>query len=184
MHARPDVASITGGKELGDIVYTEQAIQQRVRELGAEVGEYYPTGELLLIGLLKGSIVFMSDLVRWIPRPHIWDFLVAASYGSGTKSSGHVRLLYDPATDVAGKHVLLVEDIVDSGATLDKVVRIFETREPASLEICALLHKRVGQTALEPQFVGFDAPAKFLVGYGLDFAEEFRHLPFVACLKE
>ncbi|KPJ91873.1 MAG: hypoxanthine phosphoribosyltransferase [Gemmatimonas sp. SG8_17] len=184
MHTRPDVARITGGKELGDIVYSEQVIQQRVRELGAEVGEYYQGGELLLIGLLKGSIVFMSDLVRWIPRPHVWDFLIAASYGSATKSSGHVRLLYDPATDVAGKHVLLVEDIVDSGATLDKVVRIFETREPASLEICTLLHKRLGRTVLEPRFVGFDAPAKFLVGYGLDFDEEFRHLPFIASLKE
>lgn len=184
MHARPDVARITGGKELGDIVYPEQVIQQRVWELGTAVGEYYQTGELLLIGLLKGSIVFMSDLVRWIPRPHVWDFLVAASYGSDTKSSGHVRLLYDPAIDVAGKHVLLIEDIVDSGATLDRVVRIFETREPASLEICALLHKRLGRTVLEPRFVGFDAPAKFLVGYGLDFAEEFRHLPFIASLKE
>ncbi len=184
MHARPDVSRITGGKELGHTVYTEEVIQQRVRELGMEVGEYYQTGELVLIGLLKGSIVFMSDLVRWIPRPHVWDFLIAASYGAGTKSSGRVRLLYDPAIDVVGKHVLLVEDIVDSGATLDRVVRILETRDPASLEICALLHKRLGQTALEPRFVGFDAPAKFLVGYGLDFAEEFRHLPFIASLKE
>ena len=132
----------------------------------------------------KGSIVFMSDLARWIPRPHHWDFVVAASYGANTKSSGNVRLLYDPGTNVAGKHVLLVEDIVDSGATLDHLVRIFETRKPASLEICTLLHKRIARTRVDARFVGFDAPQKFLVGYGLDYAEDFRHLPFIASLKE
>jgi hypoxanthine phosphoribosyltransferase len=184
MPQRPAVDRVTGGAELGEVVFDEATIQSRVAELAGEVGEYYQSGDLLLVGLLKGSIVFMSDLVRWIPRPHRWDFVAAASYGSSTKSSGRVRLLYDPATDVVGKHVLLVEDIVDSGATLNHLVRIFETREPASLEICTLLHKRLAEPQLEPRFVGFDAPAKFLVGYGLDYAEDFRHLPFIASLKE
>jgi hypoxanthine phosphoribosyltransferase len=184
MPDRPDAKSITGGRELGEIVFTEEAIQRRVEELGGEVGEYYSSGDLLLVGLLKGSIVFMSDLARWIPRPHQWDFIVASSYGTGTKSSGRVRLSYDPITDVAGRNVLLVEDIVDSGATLNHLIRIFETREPASLEICTLLHKRLAKTQLAPRFVGFDAPSKFLIGYGLDYAEDFRHLPFIASLKE
>ena len=184
MPKRPDIESVVGGSSLGEVVFDEAAIQRRVEELGREVGEYYQSGELLLVGLLKGCVVFMSDLVRWIPRPHKWDFVVAASYGDSTKSSGHVRLLYDPETDVVGKHVLLVEDIVDSGATLNHLIRIFETREPASLEICTLLHKRLADPQLEPRFVGFDAPQKFLVGYGLDFAEDYRHLPFIATLKE
>jgi hypoxanthine phosphoribosyltransferase len=184
MPERPDIESVAGGAEFGEVVFDEATIQRRVKELGREVGEYYQSGELLLVGLLKGSVVFMSDLVRWIPRPHRWDFVVAASYGDSTKSSGHVRLLYDPETDLVGKHVLFVEDIVDSGATLNHLTRIFETREPASLEICTLLHKRLAEPQLQPRFVGFDAPKKFLVGYGLDFAEDFRHLPFIASLKE
>lgn len=184
MPERADLLEVTGGRELGPIVFDEETIQDRVRELGREIGEYYQSGELLLVGLLKGSIVFMADLVRWIPRPHRWDFVMAASYGTKTRSSGHVRLLYDPETDFAGKHVLLVEDIVDSGATLNHLVRIFEAREPASLEVCTLLHKRLAEPLLEPRFVGFDAPPKFLVGYGLDYAEDYRHLPYIASLTK
>ncbi len=185
MPARPDILKLTGGQELGEIVFDQETIQKRVVELGREVGEYYPSGELLLVGLLKGSFMFLSDLARSIPRPHKVDFLVVASYGTGKKSSGHVRLHYDSEADVEGKQVLLVEDIVDSGATLNRLVRLFQTRDPASLEVCALLHKRIATSLVcEPRFVGFDAPAAFLVGYGLDYAEEFRHLPFVARLKE
>jgi hypoxanthine phosphoribosyltransferase len=126
----------------------------------------------------------MSDLVRAIRRPHQVDFLVAASYGRGTTSSGQVRLLYDPATALAGRHLLLVEDIVDSGTTLNRLVRLLRERGPLSLEICALLHKRLApRLELEPRFLGFDAPSRFLVGYGLDHAEDFRHLPFIASLK-
>jgi hypoxanthine phosphoribosyltransferase len=140
---------------------------------------------LLILGLLKGSFIFMSDLVRNIPRPHQVDFLIASSYGSGTKSSGNVRLLYDPETDIEGKHVLIVEDIVDSGNTLSRLLHLLEAREPASLEVCTLLHKRIAHKLdKEPAFVGFDAPEKFLVGYGLDFAEDFRHLPYIVALKE
>lgn len=170
---------------LTEIVFEATTIEQRVAELGQEIGDYYMSGELLLIGLLKGSFMFLADLVRYIQRPHEIDFVAAASYGSGRETSGQVSLRYDPETDVAGKHVLLVEDIIDSGTTLNHLVQLFRTREPASLEICTLLHKRIAKVAeLEPRFVGFDAPNKFLVGYGLDCAEKFRYLPYIASLKE
>ena len=133
--------------------------------------------------MLKGSFIFLSDLVRRIDRPLQVDFLVAASYGSGTVSSGDVRLLYDPATQLEGRHILLVEDIVDTGKTINRLVELLRKRRPESLEICALLHKHVApRLALEPRFVGFDAPPAFLVGYGLDHAENFRHLPYIASL--
>ena len=125
------------------------------------------------------------ELVRQIRRPHHVDFLVASSYGAGTTSSGDVRLVYDPETRLEGKHILLVEDIVDSGNTLNRIGRLLKTRKPESLEACALLHKRIaGHLEVEPRFVGFDAPKAFLVGYGLDHAEDFRHLPVIASIPE
>ena len=154
-----------------------------MRELGQEITAAYPEGDLLVLGLLKGSFIFLSDLVRRIERPLQVDFLVAASYGGGTVSSGDVRLLYDPETQLEGRHILLVEDIVDTGKTLTRLVELLRQRRPRSLEICALLHKHVAPTlVLEPRFVGFDAPPAFLVGYGLDHAENFRHLPYIASL--
>jgi hypoxanthine phosphoribosyltransferase len=168
-----------------DVIYHPDLIAGRVRELGGEIGEYYDTGDLLLLGTLKGSFMFMADLVRSILRPHQLEFIVAESYGTGVTSSGRVRLLYDPQAVFEGKHVLLIEDIVDSGATLNRLVRLLRTRDPLSLEICTLLHKHVApDLMLEPRFVGFDAPADFLVGYGLDFAEQYRHLPFIGSLQE
>lgn len=168
-----------------DVVYDPDTIAARVDDLGREIGQFYKDGELLLLGLLKGSFMFMADLVRKIPRPHQLEFIVAASYGKGQTSSGHVRLLYDPQTVLEGKHVLLVEDIIDSGATLNRLVRLLYTRDPQSLEICTLLHKRrADKLELEPQFVGFHAPSEFLVGYGLDYAEDYRHLPFVGSLRD
>ena len=150
-----------------------------------EIATSYATGELLVLGLLKGSFIFLGDLVRNIPRPLQVDFLVASSYGSGTASSGEVRLVYDPETLLEGKHILLVEDIVDSGNTLNRLVRLLRQRNPRSLEICALLHKRIAKDLeLDARFVGFDAPPLFLVGYGLDHAEHYRHLPYIASLKE
>jgi len=132
---------------------------------------------LLVLGLLKGSFIFLSDLVRKIDRPLQVDFLVASSYGEGTVSSGNVRLVYDPETDWREAH-LLVEDIIDTGKTLNKLVALLTQRHPKSLEICALLHKHVAEhLELDAKFVGFDAPTLFLVGYGLDHAENFRHLP-------
>jgi hypoxanthine phosphoribosyltransferase len=184
MHAESDILSRTGGRALADVVLEADVIAARVRSLGAEITAHYPDGDLLVLGLLKGSFIFMADLVRSIFRPHQIDFLVAASYGAGTTSSGAVRLLYDPETALAGRHILLVEDIVDSGATLNRLIRVLRERRPLSLEICALLHKRIAPSLeCEPRFVGFDAPPLFLVGYGLDHAEDFRHLPFIASLK-
>ena len=173
-----------GGRELKRIVYPAEKIAARVRAMGEEIARHYPAGEdLLVLGLLKGSFIFLSDLVRRIDRPLHVDFLVASSYGSGTTSSGDVKLLYNPTAPIEGRNVVLVEDIVDSGNTINRLVRALRDRRPASLEICALLHKRVAEDlALEPRWVGFDAPREFLVGYGLDHAEDFRHLPFVASL--
>lgn len=173
----------TGGRRLARVIWEEPVIAARVRELGAAITTAYPDGELLVLGLLKGSFIFLSDLVRAIERPLQVDFLVAASYGDQTVSSGDVRLLYDPATRLEGKHILLVEDIVDTGRTLNRLVALLRERQPRSLEICALLHKHVAAGLIsEPAFVGFDAPQAFLVGYGLDHAEDFRHLPYIASL--
>jgi len=155
-----------------------------VKALGEEITTAYPDGDLLVLGLLKGSFIFLSDLVRAIHRPLQVDFLVASSYGDATVSSGIVRLLYDPETQLEGKHILLVEDIVDSGRTLQRLVELLGERKPRSLEICALLHKHIAAHLNHPvRFVGFDAPHEFLVGYGLDHAENFRHLPYVASLQ-
>ncbi|HXF94488.1 MAG TPA: hypoxanthine phosphoribosyltransferase [Gemmatimonadales bacterium] len=183
MLPRAESLKQTGGRELARVVFDEPAIQRRVRELGREITAAYPDGDLLVLGLLKGSFIFLSDLVRRIERPLQVDFLVAASYGAGTASSGEVRLLYDPETQLGGKHILLVEDIVDTGKTLNRLVALLRARGPRSLEICALLHKHLApHLELEPRFVGFDAPPDFLVGYGLDHAENFRHLPYIASL--
>lgn len=174
----------TGGRELRRIVYTAEEIAARVREMGDEITRFYPDGEpLLVLGLLKGSFVFLSDLVREIARPLQVDFLVAASYGSGTTSSGEVRLLYDPEAEFRDRHVLLVEDIIDSGTTINRLLPLLEQREPRSLELCALLHKHVAtELVREPRWVGFDVPKEFLIGYGLDHSEDFRNLPFIASL--
>ncbi len=172
-----------GGTKLACIVYDVATIAARVAELGQAITTAYPDGELLVLGLLKGSFIFLSDLVRRIDRPLQVDFLVAASYGARTVSSGDVRLLYDPETVLTGRHILLVEDIVDTGRTLNRLVELLRDRRPRSLEMCALLHKHVAEhLVLEPKFVGFDAPRSFLVGYGLDHAENFRHLPYIASL--
>ena len=174
----------TGGRELKRIVFDEETIADRVRALGREISEAYPDGDLLVLGLLKGSFIFLSDLVRQITRPLQVDFLVASSYGDGMVSSGTVKLVYDPETELEGRNILLVEDIIDSGRTLNRLMTILKERKPRSLEICALLHKRIaGGLKFETKFVGFDAPNEFLVGYGLDHAENFRHLPYIASLQ-
>lgn len=172
------------GRAVKRIAFDEQTIATRVRELGAEITALYPEGELLVLGLLKGSFVFLADLVREIKRPLHVDFLVASSYGAGTISSGNVQMVYDPKTELEGKHILLVEDIVDSGRTLQALMDILAERKPKSVQICALLHKHIAEHLHHPvQFVGFDAPHEFLVGYGLDHAEDFRHVPYVASLE-
>lgn len=165
-------------------MYDAAEIAHRVRELGQQITAEYPDDDLLVLGLLKGSFIFLGDLVRQIERPLQVDFLVAASYGDAMVSSGNVRLVYDPETELEGKHILLVEDIVDSGRTLSRLMDLLEARKPRSLEICALLHKHIATELRYPvRFVGFDAPHEFLVGYGLDHAENFRHLPYIASLQ-
>ena len=172
-----------GGQKLSRIVYTEEQVRRRVREMGAEISRaYQATDRLLVVGLLKGSFLFVADLVRSIELPLHVDFLVAASYGAGKVSSGEVRLLYDSEASLKGRAVILVEDIVDSGATLNQLIPRLQERGPASIEVCALLHKRLTSLDWEPRWVGFDAPNEFLVGYGLDYAEDFRHLPYIASL--
>lgn len=172
------------GRAVKRIAYDAETIARRVRELGAEITAAYPDDNLLVLGLLKGSFIFLSDLVRNIERPIQVDFLVASSYGDAMESSGVVRLVYDPETILEGKHILLVEDIVDSGRTLNKLMDLLGARKPKSLEICALLHKHIAEHLTYPtKFVGFDAPHEFLVGYGLDHAENFRHLPYIASLQ-
>lgn len=171
------------GRAVKRVVYDEAALAAKCRELGEQITAAYPDGDLLVLGLLKGSFIFVSDLVRQIHRPLAVDFLVASSYGDAMVSSGTVRLLYDPETTLEGKHILLVEDIVDSGRTLARLVDLLSERKPASLEICALLHKHIATELSHPvRFVGFDAPNEFLVGYGLDHAERFRHVPYIASL--
>jgi hypoxanthine phosphoribosyltransferase len=172
------------GRAVRRIVYDKEQIAARVRELGDEITSAYPQGDLLVLGLLKGSFIFLSDLVREIRRPLQVDFLAASSYGDGTESSGIVRLLYDPETTLEGKHILLVEDIVDTGRTLNRLMDLLQARNPRSVEICALLHKHVAHELRYPtRLIGFDAPNEFLVGYGLDHAENFRHLPYIASLQ-
>ncbi len=172
------------GRKLRRIAFSAAQIHSRVRELGDEITAAYPTGELVILGVLKGSFIFLGDLVREIHRPVQVDFLVASSYGSDMVSSGEVRLVYDPHAILSGKHVLLVEDIVDSGRTLNRIVGVLREREPSSIEVCTLLHKHVAESLEHPlRFVGFDAPDEFLVGYGLDHAENFRHLPYIASLQ-
>jgi len=179
-----DVRARMGGREVRRIVYTAEMIRDRIAQIGREITEAYPYDEdVLVLGLLKGSFIFVADLVRQIRRPLHVDFLMAASYGAGTVTSGHVRLVHCPETDLAGRHVILVEDIIDSGTTLNKVVPLLRERGPKSLELCALLHKRIAASlVLDARWVGFDAPREFLVGYGLDHGEDYRHLPFIASL--
>jgi len=180
MSREADPLQRTGGRRLGAVVFDAATIGRRVAELGAEIGAAFPDGELLLIGLLKGSFMFLADLVRQIPRPLQVDFLVARSYGMDRASSGVVRVLYEPVLPLGGKHILVVEDIIDSGRTLSELMGMLRQKNPKSLSICAFLDKRLVPAPPELRFLGFPAPDRFLVGYGLDSAEDFRHLPYIA----
>jgi hypoxanthine phosphoribosyltransferase len=169
--------------ELQSVVFTEEQIRDRVAELGRAIAAAYgPDDDLLLLGLLKGSFVFMADLVRRIDRPLQVDFLIVSSYGAARTSSGEVRLLYDPQVTLADRSVVVVEDIVDSGTTMNRLLPMLEERGPRSLEVCALLHKPGAALDRAPRWVGFEAPGAFLVGYGLDSAEDLRQLPYIASL--
>lgn len=172
------------GRAVKRVLFDERTIAARVAELGAEITRSYPEGDLLVLGLLKGSFIFLSDLVRQVQRPLQVDFLVASSYGDGTVSSGDVNLVYDPETKLEGKDILLVEDIVDTGRTLNRLMGLLAARNPRSLEICALLDKKLKNELRYPvKFTGFDCPNEFVVGYGLDHAENFRHVPYIVSLQ-
>lgn len=170
--------------DIAEVLVSEEAIRAKVAELGRRISEDYPVEELLIIGLLRGAIVFVSDLIRYIDIPIQLDFMGISSYGSKTES-GAVRLVMDLETDIAGRDVLIVEDIVDTGKTLSYLVENLKARQPASLRICALLDKPDRrQVPINVDYVGFEIPDKFVVGYGIDFAEGYRNLPFVGVLKE
>jgi hypoxanthine phosphoribosyltransferase len=183
MSIKAELQTRQTGRELARVVYTREEIQHRVNEMAEEISDFYsPDDQILVLGLLKGSFIFLADLVRRIQHPLQVDFLVASSYGDSTKTSGEVDLLYDPEASVEGRSVILVEDIIDSGTTMNRLIPLLEGRGPRSLEVCALLHKRVATLEREPRWVGFDAPLEFLVGYGLDYGEDLRHLPFIGSL--
>ena len=178
-----DLALRMGISDLPGIAFDEAQICARVVELGEEITNHYEGSEgLVVLGLLKGSFIFLADLVRRIELPLEVDFLIASSYGSSRQSSGKVELLYDPQVELGDRDVLLVEDIVDSGTTLERLIPLLEAKGPRSLEVCTLLHKRLATRAREPRWIGFEAPREFLVGYGLDHAQSSRHLPFIGSL--
>jgi len=168
---------------VGEILIEQDVLQARIAELGAEVSREYEGRDLLLIGVLKGAVFFMADLMRELSIPCEIDFMAISSYGAGTDSSGVVRILKDLDINIAGRDVLVVEDIIDSGLTLSYLMRSLSARKPASLEICALLTKPGRREVDVPvKFVGFEIPNRFVIGYGLDFAERYRNLPYVAVL--
>jgi hypoxanthine phosphoribosyltransferase len=159
------------------------ALQRRIAELGEEVSSDYAGRDLLLVGVLKGAVFFMADLMRHLTIPCEIDFMAISSYGASTDSSGVVRILKDLDINIEGRDVLVVEDIIDSGLTLSYLMRNLEAREPASLEICALLTKPERREIEVPvRYVGFEIPNRFVIGYGLDFAERYRNLPYVGVL--
>jgi hypoxanthine phosphoribosyltransferase len=168
---------------VGEILIEEDVLQARIAELGQEISKEYEGHDLLLVGVLKGAVFFMADLMRELSVPCEIDFMAISSYGASTDSSGVVRILKDLDANIAGRDVLVVEDIIDSGLTLSYLMRSLKARKPASLEICALLTKPDRREIDVPvRFVGFEIPNKFVIGYGLDFAERYRNLPYVAVL--
>jgi hypoxanthine phosphoribosyltransferase len=174
-------------KDLGDqlekILITEDEIQRRLTEMAGEIDTDYEGRDLLLVGVLKGAVMVMADLARALHSPVEMDWMAVSSYGSGTKSSGVVRILKDLDKDITGRNVLIVEDIIDSGLTLSWLMSNLGSRGPASVEVCTLLRKpEAAQVDVPVRYVGFDIPNEFVIGYGLDYAERYRNLPFVGTL--
>jgi hypoxanthine phosphoribosyltransferase len=170
---------------IGEALVSQEDLERRVRELGEEISRDYQGKELFLVGVLKGAVFFLSDLMRALEVPCEVDFMAVASYGSSTDSSGVVRILKDLDATIEGKDVLIVEDIIDSGLTLSYLLRTLRARDPRSLEVCALLTKpERREVDLPIRYTGFEIPNKFVIGYGLDHAERYRNLPYVAVLQE
>jgi hypoxanthine phosphoribosyltransferase len=174
-----------GDDAIGEILVQRDELALRVRELAAEVSRDYADRDLILIGVLKGAVFFLADFMRQLEVECELDFMAVSSYGSSTDSSGIVRILKDLDSPISGKDVLIVEDIVDSGLTLSYLLRTLAAREPASLEVCALLTKPERRKVDLPiRYVGFEIPNRFAIGYGLDYMERYRNLPYVAVLDQ
>jgi len=170
--------------EIDEVLITERQIQDKVKELAAQIDADYAGREILLVGVLKGAVMVMADLARALETPTSMEFMAVSSYGSSTTSSGVVRILKDLDREIADRHVLVVEDIIDSGLTLSWLLRNMRSRGPASVEVCALLRKPDAcKVDVDVRYLGFDIPADFVVGYGLDHAERYRDLPFIGRLR-
>src|SRR3954453_9916975 len=171
------------GEDLEKVLFTKDQLDERLGQMAAQIDADYVGKDLLIVGVLKGAVMIMADLARALHSPASMDWMAVSSYGSGTKSSGVVRILKDLDTDIIDRHVLIVEDIIDSGLTLSWLVSNLRSRGPASLEICALLRKpEAVKTDIDVKYIGFDIPNEFVIGYGLDYAERYRNLPFVGTL--
>jgi hypoxanthine phosphoribosyltransferase len=173
------------GEPIGDILVSEEELQKRIAELGAEISRDYEGRDLIMVGILKGAVLFLADLMRNLTVDPVLDFMAVSSYGSSTDSSGVVRILKDLDAPIEGRDVLIVEDIIDSGLTLHYLLRNLKARNPSSLEVCSLLTKPERRRVEDPiRYVGFEIPNRFAIGYGLDHKQRFRNLPFVAALNE
>lgn len=181
---RPVFDKVSLHQDIAKVLVDEVTIRKRIRELGDVINREYARKDLLLVSVLKGSIIFMADLIRAITIPHEIDFMATSSYGAGTSSSGVVRILKDLNSSIEGRNVVVVEDIIDSGHTLSYLLRILQERRPASLRIMTLLDKpERREVAINVDWVGFSIPNEFVVGYGLDYDEIYRNLPFIGVLK-
>lgn len=181
---RPVFDKVSLHQDIAKVLVDEITIRKRIRELGDVINREYARKDLLLVSVLKGSIIFMADLIRAITIPHEIDFMATSSYGAGVSSSGVVRILKDLNNSIEGRNVVLVEDIIDSGHTLSYLLRILQERRPASLRIMTLLDKpERREVAIHVDWVGFSIPNEFVVGYGLDYDEIYRNLPFIGVLK-
>ena len=170
--------------DLTEILLTEQQIDDKIGEMAKEISEDYAGKQAILVSILKGSFIFMADLVRKLDIDCTLDFMIVSSYGTKSQSTGAVKIIKDLDIDIENKHIMLVEDILDSGLTLSYIKRILETKKPASLRICTLLDKPGRRTAdITADYVGFTIPDKFIVGYGLDYAERYRNLPMIGVLN-
>lgn len=172
-------------QDIKEVLLSEEQLKSKVKELGKKISEDYKGKDLVIVGVLKGSVVFMADLMREITIPCNIDFMAVSSYGNSTQTTGVVRILKDLDHTIEGKHVVIVEDIIDSGVTLTYLLNYLKGRNPSSLEIVCLLNKQERRKVeLSAKYIGFEVPDFFLVGYGLDFAEKYRNLPYIGILKE
>ncbi|MGL4991949.1 MAG: hypoxanthine phosphoribosyltransferase [Sarcina sp.] len=170
--------------DIQEVLYSQEELRVKIEEMGKQISKDYVGKNLLVVGILKGSVVFTTDLIRAITIPCELDFMSVSSYGNSSKSSGIVRILKDLDSNIEGKHVLIVEDIVDTGSTLSYLLEYLKARKAASIEIVALLNKESGRKVyVEAKYVGFEVPDEFIVGYGIDYSENYRNLPFIGILK-